>query len=202
MSPLTKHDTGQLSSSTSATSPADEGRDWKRLAEIWLSQIESARSQTNTAIIGLTREFAGIVENLDELAGLARDIERNEGRLMQAVNHAAGQDDPGVVGHLARSAEKLDQRSTLIRTNVEASLVHLQFQDRINQILGHVQANILALTKALAEREAIRERTGSTAPIDFAALLREMESSYTMPEERANHRHLPNQEADDEITFF
>lgn len=154
---------------------------WRRLGEVWAGQIALARRQMDTAIFDLTREFADIVDNLSVLAALARDLDNDETRLAQAT--------------------RLELKAAAIRANVESSLIHLQFQDRVNQILGHVEANIGALPDALATIRDTFQTTGRLTPPDFSPLLAAIAASYTTREERALHQ---GQSVDDgdELTFF
>lgn len=174
---------------------------WRRLGEVWAGQIALARQQMDTAIFDLTREFADIVDNLSVLAALARDLENDETRLAQATQAAPGATDGDVVEELEKTATRLELKAAAIRANVESSLIHLQFQDRVNQILGHVEANIGALPDALATIRDTFQTTGRLTPPDFSPLLAAIAASYTTREERALHQ---GQSVDDgdELTFF
>jgi len=99
---------------------------------------------------------------------------------------------------LVESAESLRRTNMGIQSEVEDSLVQLQFQDRTSQMLSHVSASM----------EGVAERIGnSDAPaLDVAAVMRDMEASYAMAEERSNHGKGRQQGASavatGDITFF
>ena len=79
---------------------------------------------------------------------------------------------------LVQSAEALRRTNVGIQSEVEQALVQLQFQDRTSQMLTHVRANIGAVSDTL----------GAGDLPDVEAVMRQMEASYVMAEERSNHR--------------
>jgi methyl-accepting chemotaxis protein len=108
----------------------------------------------------------------------------------------------GVTGALVQSSDLLQRESAGIQAEVGDALVQLQFQDRVSQILSHVQQNIARLPSYLDEHA--RQSNDAMQPIDARALLAELESTYAMAEERSLHRSTPQpapQQAE-EITFF
>jgi methyl-accepting chemotaxis protein len=108
----------------------------------------------------------------------------------------------GVTEALVQSSDLLQRESAGIQSEVGEALVQLQFQDRVSQILSHVQQNIARLPSYLDEHA--RQSGAALQPIDARALLAELESTYAMAEERALHRtHAqPVQQQAEEITFF
>ncbi|HEX4843674.1 MAG TPA: methyl-accepting chemotaxis protein [Limnobacter sp.] len=91
----------------------------------------------------------------------------------------------GVVQQFEQVTTPLQQASEQIIANtheVSASLnnavVHFQFQDRVSQILGHVQDSLAQLQSQL--------HAGLDA-LNVNALMHELERNYTMAEERVNH---------------
>jgi methyl-accepting chemotaxis protein len=108
----------------------------------------------------------------------------------------------GVTEALVQSSDLLQRESAGIQSEVGEALVQLQFQDRVTQILSHVQQNIARLPSYLDEHA--RQSGQAMQPIDARALLAELESTYAMAEERSLHRSNPQpapQQAE-EITFF
>lgn len=103
-----------------------------------------------------------------------------------------------VLGHvreLARSADEMRLHGSSIRADVESMLVALQFQDRTRQILEVVEGDISRLGQAVDAGELPEP----------AAWLLELESRYTMEEERHNHDSKADGDTTPEagdITFF
>ena len=106
---------------------------------------------------------------------------------------------------LTESAGILRRASKDIKKDVAESLVQLQFQDRVSQILTHVRDNIAAFPSYLKQGEEHYQRYGRLTAINWAGLSQELEHSYATTEERTNHRgqsSRKNAAANNEITFF
>lgn len=113
---------------------------------------------------------------------------------------------------LSQAADALRQSSTQIKGEVYESLVQLQFQDRVSQILGHVRDNIQRLPEVVLAHQTRIEQDGQPHPLEAAPLLAELEKTYAMADERAVHSGAPTHPTsaaasaapavDTEITFF
>ncbi|MEW5823773.1 MAG: methyl-accepting chemotaxis protein [Pseudomonadota bacterium] len=109
----------------------------------------------------------------------------------------------GVTDRLNEASDRLRDESQGIRLEVAESLVQLQFQDRTSQILSHVRDNISALSSYLEVASEHHRATGTLEAPDFAHLLRELERTYAMAEERNAHSGSgAHRSSDDDITFF
>ena len=92
-----------------------------------------------------------------------------------------------VASGLCESSEMLRHESEGIREEISDTLVYLQFQDRVSQILAHVRDNLDGLHVHLTQYSA--ERNGGGLPaIDANVWLNEMALGYTTAEQRRNHR--------------
>lgn len=104
---------------------------------------------------------------------------------------------------LSASSGILRKESDGIKDEVAMSLVQLQFQDRVSQILSHVRDNIGSLPGYLEKSQAEFDRNGRLEPVAAKQLLNEIESTYAMAEEHGNHggktQTAPNTS---EISFF
>ncbi|MFI5841309.1 methyl-accepting chemotaxis protein [Catenuloplanes sp. NPDC051500] len=106
-----------------------------------------------------------------------------------------------VVSGFRNSSADLERAAVGIRGDISDSLVNLQFQDRVCQVLEHLQASIDRLPVVVEEANE-RSRTDAP-PIDPDAVLGEMEASYTMAEELQSHRSKSAATVrESEITFF
>lgn len=103
-----------------------------------------------------------------------------------------------VTGGLKGAADILQESSIGIRAEVAESLVLLQFQDRVSQILSHVRDNIQAFPGYLAERAV----TSALDAIDWSGLREALERSYATIEEHGGPAAGRAAAEDDEITFF
>ncbi|WP_284616808.1 methyl-accepting chemotaxis protein [Aquabacterium humicola] len=130
----------------------------------------------------------------------------------QASTEASGAAIGDVLDRLRGSAEALAARSqelqasrALMQHEIAEALVHLQFQDRISQVMSHVTENMARLPPLLGQGPERWTSEGRLVPLDAAALLAELERSYAMAEERSAHRGetvAAAPSAADEITFF
>lgn len=107
-----------------------------------------------------------------------------------------------VTQELESAAAILRHSSEGIKGEVAESLVQLQFQDRVSQILSHVRDNILSFPSYLQQGEQKYRDQGQLQAIDWTGLLYELESSYATAEERSNHRGANNAAGSNEVTTF
>jgi methyl-accepting chemotaxis protein len=110
----------------------------------------------------------------------------------------------GLTSQLAQSAEVLRAESAGIHDEIANSLVALQFQDRVSQILSHVRANLDELRQELGRYQQARDGHGQPQAMSAARWLVEMEKSYTTSEQRSIHQggKADAQAEAAEITFF
>lgn len=115
----------------------------------------------------------------------------------------------GVTDGLEASADELKRESLGIQGEIVEALVQLQFQDRVSQRMTHVRLNIERLPVLLSDSRERFAAAGELRPLDAAALLSELESSYAMADERAiqkggsaDRTRATSAAPSDEITFF
>ena len=115
---------------------------------------------------------------------------------------AAGHVVEDVLGHvreLAYSADNMRAEGNNIRNDVESLLIALQFQDRVRQVLEVVDTDMARLQQALGEEK-------KDAPPTLESWLAELETHYTMDEERHSHATQDNAKTpsapSDDVTFF
>ena len=96
-------------------------------------------------------------------------------------------------------AQLLQDESRGIQTEIVQSLVQLQFQDRVSQMMGHVGDSLQQLGAQLQSAQGL----------DIPRLLAALESTYAMAEERQAHAAQRGQAApntpthdSDAVTFF
>lgn len=98
---------------------------------------------------------------------------------------------------LGTSSEILQRESTGIRGEVTDVLVSLQFQDRVSQMLVHIQNDLEKLG------QQVFASSGGNAAFDVEGWLNQLANTYTMVEQHAVH--AGGQDArpqESEITFF
>jgi len=95
---------------------------------------------------------------------------------------------------LAESSRQVETVNTRVQGEVSETLVHLQFQDRVGQILQNVVADMHKFSTRL---------DGHPSGLDVDRWLAELASTYTTAEQDAIHKgHSAALSTDSEITFF
>lgn len=121
----------------------------------------------------------------------------------QAIGEVIGE-FRSVTDALLQSAEKMRAESIGIKHEVGDALVHLQFQDRVNQVMTHVKHNIGLLPEIFANSRRKFELDGALLAPEPQLVLAALEQTYAMAEERAIHGGRPAAAvcASEEATFF
>jgi len=135
----------------------------------------------------------------------ASESMRNETQAMhdsEAVIGSVLGDLRGITEALVASSARMKQESVGIKAEVAEALVQLQFQDRVSQMMTHVQKNIGMLPAMLEENRSEALQAGTMVPLHPEPLLAELEKSYAMAEERALHGGGQGAAPTQEITFF
>jgi methyl-accepting chemotaxis protein len=173
---------------------ADEVRKLAGFSSATGEKISQAIANINTAMTSTLR--------MSETSGSSDDKAIHDAE--QAIGTAL--DDLRVALDMFKNdADLLRGNSSLIRDEIFSVLTAFQFQDRVSQMLSHVENNLNGLQNAVDSAHSSGERHASN--LDVARTLSKMELSYTMPEELINHmsdtadRHRSAAKTD-ELTFF
>ena len=171
---------------------ADEVRKLSTLSKETGKQISEKVKVISTAIstaVGTAEQTA---------AGEARDLAASE----TAISNVLGSFRQ-ITDGLSESSGILRKESDGIKDEIAISLVQLQFQDRVSQMLSHVRDNIGSLPDYLGRSQAEFDHSGRLEPVAAGQLLKEIESTYAMAEEHSSHggkiQAAPNES---EISFF
>jgi len=162
----------QLAGQTGVTDLLSDEQSWQELAERSAensrqiaARAKSARQQIMAAI-GTTGDATASTEGIAENSRAVID------QIIADFRHSAMK--------LTTSMEALEDEGREVDREVCDILVHLQFQDRISQILDHVQRDILRLRSAAADAEA----QALPSPQQWLA---DLEKTYTTQEQRQMH---------------
>jgi methyl-accepting chemotaxis protein len=146
----------------------------------------------------MAQKVAGIGAAIESvLAGAEGDAERESVAVTRANDDVREviDDLQEVVDRSRESSQRLERTAVEIRATISDALVNLQFQDRVGQVLQHLEDNIRLLPRHVADAPD----TGPRA----RALLEQLERTYTMQGEQQTHRSGAVTEAPtSEITFF
>jgi len=112
-------------------------------------------------------------------------------------------DFQGITDALMRSGTLLKDESIGIKSEINDSLVQMQFQDRVSQIMNHVKDNIERLPAFLREHQQQYAGGGSLQPLDPHALLTELKETYVMSDQHVVHEGGElGQKNSTDISFF
>ena len=129
-----------------------------------------------------------------------RESVKQENGAMETAQTSIGTvlaDFKNITDALQHSSLLLKNESIGIKSEVGAALVQLQFQDRVSQILNHVNDNILYLPTFL------QQQTGTLTPLDAQEFLADLKKTYVMADQHLIHSGAKAvQKIDTEITFF
>ena len=135
---------------------------------------------------GITQKIALVNQSLAEIIDTNETVSEREG----AALHDSGNRIQGVLGKfgdmsagLARSTEDLRRESSAIKNEIEESMVQLQFQDRVGQIMAQVVGSMRDL-----DGRAHAVACGEQSDIDAEGYMAQMVSTYTTDEQRRNHQ--------------
>lgn len=205
------HDVGEIASQTNllalnaaieAARAGEAGRGFTVVADE-VRKLSNLSGETGKRISEKTEVIAGAIAATLQLAGeyAQQDdtvVKQGEVTIQNVVARfqAAAQS-------LGEAAEILQQESRGVRDEVTEVLVNLQFQDRVNQILGHVESDMARFLALLESRRASLAGGVVPEPVDVAAWLADMERGYTTLEQHNNHGGTQDRMPEEsEVTFF
>ncbi|MBI1907230.1 MAG: hypothetical protein HYS20_13510 [Rhodocyclales bacterium] len=125
---------------------------------------------------------------------LVADAEATVARLLAEFNVATQS--------MSASSQRLEADGAEVQRQVEDVMVHLQFQDRVSQILGAVEADMARLAARLDENDQTLAHAQPPEPFEVNTWLSELEQTYTTLEQHTGHNRARNAQDKSGITFF
>jgi methyl-accepting chemotaxis protein len=92
-----------------------------------------------------------------------------------------------VTGAFQQSSELLQAESMSIQVEVNQSLVEMQFQDRVSQIMTQIKKNMDRLPQLLQEQSQHYAQTRVLPTPDAELLLDELKKTYVMADQHVIH---------------
>jgi methyl-accepting chemotaxis protein len=184
-----------LNAAIEAARAGEAGRGFAVVADE-VRKLSTASGETGRKIA----EKAKLVS--DAILASAQLVEESTSRDIASFNTSEASiqgvlgDFSGLLAVLERNNEVLREQAEGIKQEIADTLPHLQFQDRIDQVLVHVcdSLNSLAVHVARAPADGVP---------DLQPVIDSLERSYTTPEERSNHSSASAAaSSSDELVFF
>jgi methyl-accepting chemotaxis protein len=165
----------------------------------------SSRSGETGSRIGKRIEQANatLQKTLDRTTEFAKQddarLSQSEGAVQEVLTQFRNSGE-----RIMGSAHSLEQESSAVQHNVEEVLVNLQFQDRVNQILGHVTADMEKFVGLLNEQQRKLEQGDDIDVVNVNEWLNAVRKTYTTLEQVDVHqgRERASKPQDSQITFF
>ena len=193
-----------LNAAIEAARAGEAGRGFAVVADE-VRKLSTRSGETGQSIAEKVDVISAAIVSTCATAGESTRQEDQSMRDAETAISAVLADFRGITEALVESSARMKQESLGIKSEVGEALVQLQFQDRVSQILSHVQSNINSLSALLEQNNRDAQGSGAPVPMQSAGLLAELEKTYAMAEERALHSggaKSAQAAQNDEITFF
>ncbi|MDI1246627.1 MAG: methyl-accepting chemotaxis protein [Rhodoferax sp.] len=121
----------------------------------------------------------------------------------QSTIHGVLADFQGITDALMRSGSLLKNESIGIKSEINDSLVQMQFQDRVSQIMNHVKDNIERLPAFFQQHQQDYRKSLVLQPLEAHGLLDELKETYVMTDQHVVHvGGALDQKNSNDISFF
>jgi methyl-accepting chemotaxis protein len=163
-----------INAAIEAARAGDAGRGFGVVAAE-VRRLSQDSADTARRITDRIAQVTGIMSQTADSAHASAD------RDSQAIAHSGAlvEDVLGHVRALSQSSQDMVTHGRVIRLNIESLIVGLQFQDRVNQVIGVIDADIGRLQDAVDGHQALPE---------VSQWLDTLQRQYTMRDQRHGHR--------------
>jgi methyl-accepting chemotaxis protein len=191
-----------LNAAIEAARAGEAGRGFAVVADE-VRKLSTRSGETGQSIAEKVGVISAAIVSTCATAGESTRAEEQSMQDAQTAISAVLADFRAVTEALAAASARMQEESLGIKSEVAEALVQMQFQDRVSQILTHVERNIASLPALLEANTREAQGSGAPVPLRPAALLAELQKTYAMAEEHNVHQGGAGKAAQEqEITFF
>ena len=155
------------------------------------------------------KKIAVVVENVNKAIASTLESSQQFAEQDAAMSTESEQIIAKVIGQFEHAATEIDRSAAVLReenkvigAEIAEVLVSLQFQDRVSQVLDHVQNDMNKLEHNIEDCRRDIAAGKVESPFDAGQWLEELSRTYTMPEQHAVHSGKSVAAQSDDITFF
>ncbi len=183
-----------LNAAIEAARAGEYGRGFSVVADE-VRKLSSLSAETGQRMVEKVGEINKAIQST---VGAADQLSASEESNLRYLDQVAGEIMQGLSSNLeelTQSSLQLQQDTRVTQGDIQEIVVSLQFQDRSDQMLDHLQSDMQRLQSALQSQDPIIS--------DPQRWLKELRSQFTTDEERGGRRAAgARQAAQDDITFF
>lgn len=182
-----------LNAAIEAARAGDYGRGFSVVADE-VRKLSSLSAETGQRMVEKVGEINKAIQST---VGAADQLSASEENNLRYLDQVAGQIMQGLSANLEEltaSSLELQQDTRVTQGDIQEIIVSLQFQDRSDQMLDHLQSDVQRLQSALHAQDPIIQ--------DPQRWLTELRRQFTTDEERGGRRSTTRRAAQDDITFF
>lgn len=182
-----------LNAAIEAARAGEYGRGFSVVADE-VRKLSSLSAETGQRMVEKVGE---ITKAIQSTVGAADQLSAGEENNLRYLDEVAGQIMQGLsanLDELTASSLELQQDTRTTQGDIQDIVVSLQFQDRTDQMLDHLQSDIQRLHSALHSQDTIIS--------DPQRWLSELRRQFTTDEERGHSGSRSRRAAQDDITFF
>lgn len=179
-----------LNAAIEAAHAGESGRGFAVVAS-QVRSLSQKSSETGRRISDTIKTIGGAISGtFDKAEAFATE----DSARVESAKHDIGSvlgDFRQLAGYLEDSADALRESTRGIKDEIAEAMVHMQFQDRISQILCHVRDNISKLPSYIGRYEQYFNEQGELVGIDWTELMDDLMGTYATHEEFVNHDSAP-----------
>jgi len=194
-----------MNASIEASHAGTAGRGFAVIAREFRS-LSLVSLKLNNQIINLVETFSKSLEETSRTAKIAEEMVLHEEKAMSDSQRnilTILEDFKITTNNLLNSKTIINRENSEIRFQIAESLVQLQFQDRVSQMMTSVSNSILKLPAIYQENKTGYLNSGILRPVDFDLFANDLKDSYVMAEQDSIHDGaVINRKNENNLTFF